>query len=229
MIAGMRLLLVEDDLDLVYALSQVLSTEGFEVTCCAQGEEALAMLRRSRFDVALLDLSLPGMDGLEVLEHLRGSGSALPVLVMTARRAVEEKVLGLNTGADDYLTKPFDIQELTARLKALVRRSLGTEEVRCGLLRLDSPTGLVYRGAVPMDLPARELALLRALMQRRRQAVSREQLTEAVFGEEAASTDAIDVLVHRLRKRLHGTGAALTTLRGVGYFLADEAASEPRA
>ncbi len=223
MINSMKLLLVEDDLDLVHALSRVLSTQGFEVTCCANGEEALSMLRRNRFDVLLLDLSLPGMDGLEVLEHLRGSGSGVPVLIMTARSTVEERVLGLNTGADDYLTKPFDIEELTARLKALVRRSLGIEEIRCGLLRVDVATGLVYRGPVPMELPARELALLKALMERNHQAVAREHLIDTVFGIEAVGPDAIDVLVHRLRKRLAGTGASLITLRGVGYFLADEA------
>jgi len=226
MIGNMKLLLVEDDLDLVHALSRVLSTQGFEVTCCADGEEALSMLRRARFDAVLLDLSLPGMDGLEVLEHLRGSGSAVPVLIMTARGAVEERVLGLNTGADDYLTKPFDVDELTARLKALVRRSLGIEEIRCGLLRVDRASGLVYRGPVPMELPARELALLKALMERNHQAVAREHLIDTVFGNEAVGPDAIDVLVHRLRKRLAGTGTSLITLRGVGYFLADEALGE---
>ena len=222
----MKLLLVEDDLDLIHALSRVLSTEGFEVTCCANGLEALAMLGRKRFEVVLLDLSLPGMDGLEVLEHLRAEGSRVPVLIMTARGAVEDKVLGLNIGADDYLTKPFDNQELTARLKALARRSLGVKELRCGLLRIDAASGLVYRGPVPMELPARELALLKALMERSHQAVAREALIEAVFGQEAVGPDAIDVLVHRLRKRLQGTAASLTTLRGVGYFLADEALSE---
>lgn len=226
MINGMKLLLVEDDLDLVHALGRVLSAEGFEITCCADGADALGMLRSARFDVLLLDLSLQGMDGLDVLQHLRGSGAKVPVLIMTARGAVEDKVLGFNVGADDYLTKPFDIQELTARLKALVRRSMGIDDVRCGMLRVEPSSGLVYRGHVPMQLPARELALLRRLLEKNHQAVSREHLVDAVFGDEVVTPDAIDVLVHRLRKRLQGSGTVLTTLRGVGYFLADDALSE---
>lgn len=223
----MNILLVEDDLNLVDALSRMLVARGFQVVCCADGLEALVMLRQRQFDAALLDLTLPGLDGLEVLQRLRDEGSRLPVLVMTARTAVEDRVLGLNSGADDYLSKPFDVEELVARLKALVRRSLGVEDFRCGALRLDLDKGRVFRGALPLEMPGRELALLKALMLHPGQAVAKEDLHQTVFGDEGqAGSDAIEVLVHRLRKRIQGAGASLVTLRGVGYYLMDDALAD---
>lgn len=223
----MNILLVEDDLNLVDALSRMLVARGFQVVCCADGLEALVMLRQRPFDAALLDLTLPGLDGLEVLQRLRDEGSRLPVLVMTARTAVEDRVLGLNSGADDYLSKPFDVEELVARLKALVRRSLGVEDFRCGALRLDLDKGRVFRGALPLEMPGRELALLKALMLHPGQAVAKEDLHQTVFGDEGqAGSDAIEVLVHRLRKRIQGSGASLVTLRGVGYYLMDDALAD---
>nr|WP_315431177.1 response regulator transcription factor [uncultured Albidiferax sp.] len=223
----MNILLVEDDLNLVDALSRMLVARGFQVVCCADGIEALVMLRQRQFDAALLDLTLPGLDGLEVLQRLRDEGSRLPVLVMTARTAVEDRVLGLNSGADDYLSKPFDVEELVARLKALVRRSLGVEDFRCGALRLDLDKGRVFRGALPLEMPGRELALLKALMLHPSQAVAKEDLHQTVFGDEGqAGSDAIEVLVHRLRKRIQGSGASLVTLRGVGYYLMDDALAD---
>ena len=223
----MNILLVEDDLNLVDALSRMLVARGFQVVCCADGMEALMMLRHRQFDAALLDLTLPGLDGLEVLQRLRDEGSRLPVLVMTARTAVEDRVLGLNSGADDYLSKPFDVEELVARLKALVRRSLGVEDFRCGALRLDLDKGRVFRGALPLEMPGRELALLKALMLHPGQAVAKEDLHQTVFGDEGqAGSDAIEVLVHRLRKRIQGSGASLVTLRGVGYYLMDDALAD---
>lgn len=223
----MNILLVEDDLNLVDALSRMLVARGFQVVCCADGIEALVMLRQRQFDAALLDLTLPGLDGLEVLQRLRDEGSRLPVLVMTARTAVEDRVLGLNSGADDYLSKPFDVEELVARLKALVRRSLGVEDFRCGALRLDLDKGRVFRGALPLEMPGRELALLKALMLHPGQAVAKEDLHQTVFGDEGqAGSDAIEVLVHRLRKRIQGSGASLVTLRGVGYYLMDDALAD---
>jgi two-component system response regulator TctD len=225
----MNILLIEDDLNLVDALSRMLSVRGFQVVCCADGAEALLMVRHRPFDAVLLDLTLPGMDGLDWLQHLRDEGSRLPVLVMTARTAVEDRVLGLNSGADDYLNKPFDVEELVARLKALVRRSLGVEDFRCATLRLDLDRGRVFRGALPLEMPGRELALLKALMMHPGQAVAKENLYQTVFGEETqVGSDAIEVLVHRLRKRIQGSGASLVTLRGVGYYLMeDELAERP--
>lgn len=227
MIRFMNILLVEDDLNLVDALSRMLVARGFHVVCCADGKEALVMARHRPFDAALLDLSLPGMDGLDLLQHLRDEGSRLPVLVMTARTAVEDRVLGLNSGADDYLIKPFDVEELVARLKALVRRSLGVEDFRCGTLRLNLDNGQVFRGALPLEMSGRELALLKALMMHPGKAVAKDDLLQAVFGDEgSAGADAIEVLVHRLRKRILGSGASLVTLRGVGYYLMDDALAE---
>lgn len=224
MMPSMKVLLVEDDLALVDALAKVLQARGFEVTCCADGAEALAMARRRKLDVVLLDLSLPGMDGLDVLRQLRDDGSRLPVLIMTARAAVQDRVLGLDGGADDYLTKPFDVEELAARLKALVRRSHGVDELRCAMLRIEPDSGVVFRGALPLDMSGREQSLLRALMLRPGQAVAKEDLHRAVFGDAVqVGPDAIEVLVHRLRKRIVGSGASLITLRGLGYFLVDEA------
>lgn len=226
MIVCMKVLMVEDDLALGDALGRVLQARGFEVTRCADGGEALAMFRRRAFDVVLLDLTLPDRDGLDVLRSMRDGGSRLPVLVMTARSAVQDRVLGLNEGADDYLTKPFDIEELAARLKALVRRSHGVDELRCALLRVDNASGAVFRGATPLEVSARELALLRALLSRPGQAVGKDDLHRAVFGEEVVGPDAIEVLVHRLRKRIQGSGAQLVTLRGVGYLLIDDVVTE---
>lgn len=220
----MNVLLIEDDLDLSQALSQVLRSRGLELVCCADGLEALALARRHAFDAIVLDLSLPGIDGLELLQRIRSDGSVMPVLIVTARAAVGERVLGLNAGADDYLAKPFDVDELEARLRALVRRSQGDEDLHCGMLRLDRASNVFFKGLLPLDLSPRESSLLKALMARKGQAVSKEVLRDAVFGEHnVGDVDAIEVLVHRLRKRLAGGGVELMTLRGVGYLLIDEA------
>jgi DNA-binding response OmpR family regulator len=219
-----KVLLVEDDLEMSGALSQVLAPLGFQIICCADGLEALALARRHQFDAVLLDLTLPGLDGLQLLQRLRDGGSTTPVIVVTARGAVEDKVAGLNIGADDYLAKPFDVGELEARLRALIRRNHGDEELRCGTLRFDRETGICYSGLRPLELSPRETALVKALLSRRGQAMTREALHEAVFGEHSeAAPDAIEVLVHRLRKRIAGSAAELMTLRGVGYLLIDEA------
>ncbi len=222
----MQLLLVEDDLDLVDALSRVLASRGLAPVCCADGQEALALVRKRSFDVIVLDLSLPGMDGLEVLQRIRDAGMRVPVLVVTARGTPGERVQGLTVGADDYLTKPFDTEELVARIKALVRRSQGVEEFRCGHLQLDAASGTLMRSGRPLDIAPREAAMLRTLITRPGRPVSRDDLFAAVFGDDASQqADAVDVLAHRLRKRLLGTGTTLLTMRGVGYLLVDELAS----
>jgi DNA-binding response OmpR family regulator len=223
----MKVLFVEDDLDLSGALSPVLASRGFQLVCSADGLEALALARQHAFDAVLLDLGLPGIGGLEFLQRLRDSAVRTPVMVVTAHGAVEERVLGLNLGADDYLPKPFDIDELEARLRALVRRSQGGEELQCGTLRLDRATGAVFKGLRPLELSPRETALLCALMLRRGRSLSKEALHEAVFGPGSeASADAIEVLVHRLRRRLIGSCTELLNLRGVGYLLLDEAVAQ---
>ena len=216
----MNLLLVEDDLDLCDALSRVLTARGFQMVCCSTGLEGLAIARRRNFDACVLDLSLPGIDGLDVLQRLRDGGGKVPVLVVTARGAVADRVMGLEAGADDYLGKPFDV---VARLKALIRRGQGDEVLRCGNISLDAATGVFYDGMRPLDLSPREHALLKALMLRKGLAVSKSNLYAAVFGTDAGeSSDAVEVLVHRLRKRLANSAAELVTLRGLGYLLIDQ-------
>lgn len=220
----MKLLLVEDDFDLSGVLSLSLLRRGYEVLCCADGIEALSLLRKQPFDVAILDLSLPQLDGLEVLRRLRDGGGRTPVLVLTARGAVSERILGLNAGADDYLAKPFDLEELAARLQALTRRVGRDGELRCGLLRYDSATRAFYCQATALDLSPREGDLLKALMSSVDRVVPKDGLRAAVFGGgEPVHADAVEVLVHRLRKKLVATKVEILTLRGVGYLLCDDA------
>ena len=223
----MNILLVEDDLDLSDALSGVLAAPGHQVVCCADGLEALVLARKHVFDAIVLDLGLPTLDGLQMLQRLRDGGSKAPVLVLTARGAIEDKVAGLNLGADDYLAKPFDLGELQARLNALLRRSHGEEDLACGNLRLDRQAGVFYNGHRPLDLSPRENSLLKILLRNRGQAVARAALRDAVFGAEADSqSDAVEVLVHRLRKKVAGAAVEIMTLRGVGYLLIDEAIAQ---
>jgi len=218
----MKLLLAEDDLDFSAVLSRYLAERGWEVMCCADGREALAVARKLAFDAILLDLGLPTLDGLEVLQRLRSDDSTTPVLVITARGRVTERVVGLEAGADDYLSKPFDLTELEARLKALTRRFGRDGQLRCGLLRLDPATGTCWRNEVPLDLSPRETALLRALLARVDRVVPKEDLLALVFEGEAVKPEALEVLLHRLRKKLAGAAVEIMNLRGVGYLLRDD-------
>lgn len=222
---SMKLLLVEDDFDLSSALSRSLETRGFEVLRCAEGHEALLAARKKAFDVIVLDLTLPGLDGLELLSRLRGDGNRTPVLVLTARGAVSDRVVGLNAGADDYLAKPFDLEELMARLHALTRRVGRDGNLRCGLLHHDAASGAFFRDQRPLDLSPREGELLRELMSHVDRVVPKDSLRSAVFGDDDIQTDAVEVLVHRLRKKIVGSNTEILTLRGVGYLLCDDAGS----
>ncbi len=221
----MKLLMVEDDFDLSGVLSRSLVQRGYEVLCCADGREALMLLRKRSFDVAVLDLTLPQLDGLEVLRRLRDDGNRTPVLVLTARGAVSERVVGLQAGADDYLAKPFDLEELVARLQAMTRRIGRDGDLRCGLLHYEARSGLFYCHASPLELSPRERELLKALMSSVDRGVTKESLLATVFGGEPVQADAVEVLVHRLRKKLVGTKVEILTLRGVGYLLCDDASS----
>ena len=190
--------------------------------------------------MVVLDLSLPGMDGLEVLEQARRCGLATPVLILTARGTVGDRIMGLNLGADDYLPKPFDLDELEARIRALVRRkTLQASQDRhsaqasadfdagmlvLGSLRFEKDSGAIYNQGLAMELTPRELALLQALMLKPGHAVAKERLFELVFpGEVNVQYEAVEVVVYRLRKKLLGTGVTLMTLRGLGYLLKLEA------
>lgn len=218
----MKLLIVEDNPALQTTLQRTLERRGMQVVLCDDGARALDRWRASVPDVVLLDLSLPGADGLEVLAAARAEGMATPVLIVTARGTVGDRVLGLNTGADDYLAKPFDLDELEARVRALARRPGVTRPAPvefCGLA-VDADSGAVYHRGQAMELTAREAALLRALLAKPRHAVAKERLLELVYpGEPDVQPEAVEVVAYRLRKKLGGTGAALVTLRGLGYLL----------
>jgi two-component system response regulator TctD len=222
----MKLLLIEDDTALHTALSRSLSRLGWQVEVCVDGRAALARWRAGRPDVVLLDLTLPGRDGLAVLAQARDEGLGTPVLILTARGTVGDRVQGLNAGADDYLPKPFDLDELEARVRALYRRhpenpeQAGASPRDANVLRYDPESQAIYHAGQVMDLSSRELAMLRTLLARAGQAVTKERLFELVFpGQTEVQFEAIEVVAYRLRKKLQGTGATLTTLRGLGYLL----------
>lgn len=240
--AFMKLLLIEDNASLQTSLQRSLGRQGFEVVPCMDGALAIANWRHARPDLVLLDLSLPGCDGLDVLAQARAQGLNCPVIVLTARGTVGDRILGLNTGADDYLAKPFDLDELEARIKALLRRQSppangGSRPANwqnerggdataermtptfCGM-QADVEDGAVYHLGEVMELPPRELALLRAVLGKPGHAIAKERLFELVFpGELDVQPEAIEVVAYRLRKKLAPTGAQLVTLRGLGYLL----------
>jgi two-component system, OmpR family, response regulator TctD len=216
MFDGMKLLLVEDDPSMQTALKRTLQNRGMDVELCSDGRQALERWKSAPPDVVMLDLTLPGMDGLLVLEEARRSGLATPVLILTAR--------GMNTGADDYLPKPFDLDELEARLRALHRRrapaSRAAPDGGIGGLHWDRESGAIHWRDEILELAPRETALLQALLARPGHAVPKERLFELVFpGETEVQYEAIEVVVYRLRKKLAHTGVKLVTLRGLGYLL----------
>jgi len=219
----MKLLLIEDNPAMQTTLQRSFERRGIQVVLCADGARALDRWRASVPDVVVLDLSLPGLDGLQVLSQARAEGLRTPVLILTARGTVGDRILGLNSGADDYLPKPFDLDELEARLRALARRAGAdaTEPASTEFagLRCDGASGAVYVRGEPLELAPREAALLRALLARPGRAVAKEQLVDAVFPGEPVQADAIEVVAYRLRKKLAATGAQLVTLRGLGYLL----------
>ena len=224
MVREMKVLLVLDDPSMQTALKRTLQNRGMEVEVCGDGPTALARWKAAPPDVVMLDLTLPGMDGLLVLENARRSGLATPVLILTARGTVGDRIMGLNSGADDYLPKPFDLDELEARLRALHRRRGGgpapAVEPAVGGLRWDRQSGAVHWRDEILELAPRESALLQALLARPGHAVPKERLFELVFpGEAEVQYEAIEVVVYRLRKKLAPTGAKLVTLRGLGYLL----------
>ena len=226
----MQLLLVEDDATMQATLQRSLSRRGMAVTALADGRAALAEWRAHPPDAVVLDLTLPGLDGLQVLQQARAAGLRTPVLLLTARGTVGDRVLGLNAGADDYLPKPFDLDELEARLRALLRRSADGSQTPTpaegpvvGALRYDKDSGVIYLQDAPMGLTPREQALLRALLAQPGHAVTKERLYALVFpGQSEVQYEAIEVVVYRLRKKLAGTGVVLMTLRGLGYLLKTE-------
>ncbi|MBG6870458.1 response regulator [Pseudomonas aeruginosa] len=218
----MRILLVEDHPQLAESVVQALKGAGWTVDLLQDGVAADLALASEEYALAILDVGLPRMDGFEGLARLRGRGKTLPVLMLTARGEVKDRVHGLNLGADDYLAKPFELSELEARVKALLRRSvLGGEQLqRCGALVYDLGTRRFSLDEQPLTLTSREQAVLEAMIARPGRVMSKEQLAAQVFGlDEEASADAIEIYVHRLRKKLEGGAVRIVTFRGLGYLL----------
>jgi len=216
----MRVLIVEDDPLLGDALAAGLKQRGFEADWVQDGRDAQSALRVEPFAAVVLDLGLPGLGGLELLRGERARGNKVPVLILTARDAVQDRIAGLDSGADDYVVKPTDLDELAARLRALVRRANGEPApvLQIGPLVLDPATRIVTRDGRAMDLPPREFTLLQELMLNAGRVLSREQLEERIYrwGDEVES-NAVEVHVHHLRRKL---GAEIVkTIRGVGYLM----------
>lgn len=218
----MRILIVEDDPTLADGLSRSLQQSGYAVDHAENGEQAQQFLQDSVYDLAVLDLGLPKLDGLEVLRRLRSRGGKTPVLVLTARDTVEDRVKGLDLGADDYLTKPFILTELEARIRALIRRGqMGSNTpLACGELTFDPAARRAYIGEIAVELSARELGVLEVLLLRRDKVVNKEQIMEALCNwDEDIGDNAIEVYIHRLRKKLESSGTRIRTIRGLGYLL----------
>ncbi|HOV18948.1 MAG TPA: response regulator transcription factor [Ottowia sp.] len=219
----MRILIAEDDQVLADGLMRSLRGTGAAVDHVANGSEAeAALLANTEFDLLILDLGLPKMHGLEVLRRLRGRGQTLPVLILTAADGVDERVKGLDLGADDYMAKPFALSELEARVRALTRRGMGAASnvIRHGPLEYDQTGRVAHIDGKLIDLSARELGLLEVLLQRSGRLVSKEQLVERLceWGEEV-SHNAIEVYIHRLRKKIEQGPIRIATVRGLGYCL----------
>jgi DNA-binding response OmpR family regulator len=222
-----RILLVEDDPALAPALALALSRRGFTMAQATDGITALNRAMSEKFSAIVLDLTLPEQDGLDVIKKLRDAGKTVPIIVLTARGTVGDRVQGLKLGADDYLAKPFDIDELEARIHAVLRRGATPSEAArpsgVGGLRLDAQASVCYADGVALELSSREIALLAAVMERPGHAVTRERLWQAVFADgREAQPDAIEVVAYRLRKKIASYGVELVALRGVGYLLREK-------
>jgi two-component system OmpR family response regulator len=226
----MRILIAEDDCILADGLSRSLRRGGYAVDAVGDGASADSALSAQVFDLLILDLGLPQLSGLEVLRRLRARNSHLPVLILTAADSIEQRVKGLDLGADDYMAKPFALSELEARVRALTRRGAGggATLIKHGRLLFDQTGRVATVDGLPLDLSAREVGLLEILLMRSGRMVSKTQLVDHLceWGEEV-STNAIEVYVHRLRKKLEPSEVKIMTVRGLGYSLEREAGAIP--
>ena len=218
----MKLLLAEDDAMLADALQTQLRGAGFTVEHAPNGAVADYLLQKESFDIAVLDLGLPMMDGLAVLQHVRQTQPGLPVLLLTARDSLDDRVAGFQAGADDYVTKPFDFPELLARLQALLRRSQPAHTpALLGRLTLDHTSRRALVAGEPLELSGREWSLLELLVQQRDKVVTKDQITQTweLDGGEVGGGNSIEVYIHRLRRKLEDAGLVIRTVRGLGYLL----------
>lgn len=219
----MRVILVEDDELLGDGVRSGLKQYGYTVDWVKDGAAAKHAILSEHFDAIILDLGLPRMSGIEVLQEIRDEGISVPVLILTARDAVEDRVKGLDSGADDYLTKPFDLEEVSARLRALLRRSSGRADTSITYrnIVLDPASHSVTVSGEPVTLSRREFALLHKLLENSGQVLSRDQLTQSLYGwEEDVDSNTLEVHIHNLRKKV--SGAFIRTIRGVGYMVEKE-------
>ncbi|MBB3395498.1 MULTISPECIES: response regulator [unclassified Rhizobium] len=218
----MRLLIVEDNADLAAWLAKALRQTQYTVDIAADGSDAEHMLRLATYSAVILDLSLPKLDGMTVLKQLRRAGNKVPVIILTANASLEGRVAGLDSGADDYLAKPFEIAELEARIRAVIRRGhdVAAPQIAVGELILDGKTRQFSLSGQPLQLTPREHAVLEHLMMKAGATVTKTSLSEGVFGfDDVADPSAIEIYVHRLRKKLEGSSIQIVTLRGLGYLL----------
>jgi two-component system, OmpR family, response regulator len=222
----MRILIVEDDSMLADALAGALGDAGYAADVLASGEDADRALATETFDLAILDIGLPQLDGFEVLRRLRARGLSLPVLILTARKRPHDRIYGLDLGADDYLSKPFVTGELLARVRALLRRAQGRagNAIAVGPLVVDVAGCRATLGDAALDLSSRELAAIEVLAERAGKVVSKSALLSSVYSwDKDVGPNAIEIIVHRLRRKLHGSGIAIRTVRGLGYLLEEDA------
>ncbi|MCC9622869.1 response regulator transcription factor [Thalassospira sp. MA62] len=218
----MRVLVVEDHAALAEGIARSLRQGGYAVDLIADGEEADELLRTEQYGLVVLDLNLPRLDGLEVLRRLRHRGSESAVLILTARSNIEDRVKGLDLGADDYLAKPFELVELEARVRALMRRHAGTHntQIKCGTLTFDTVARRAAIEGMDIELPKRELNILEILLLRLGHVLSKEQIADQLAGfEDDVSANAVELYISRLRKRLEPADVKIQTVRGLGYLL----------
>jgi DNA-binding response OmpR family regulator len=219
----MRLLIVEDDPQLADGLVGALKQSAYQVTLCATGRDALGALADSHFDLVILDLGLPDIDGLDVLRAIRADGIQTPVIILTAREQLGQRVRGLDIGADDYLVKPFALLELEARIRAHLRRAGGgSVQLRFENIEIDSTNRQALVDGTPVELTARELAILEALVRRQGRIAGKDQLFDDIYDTDSdAQTSALEVHISRIRKKFQAIGAPYTirALRGLGYRL----------